>query len=277
MTIDLAQPEHIEIAAWCSLERMISVWRRLALERQGAWVTQDEDLVSCWASSPLIFMNIVFVLNDFGRSDPLLDRLQKATTLLRSKSEPGLILVVEEQLGALDKTALEDSAKTLDLAPREGLWGMECNEILPYNFDQKEFEIRQVMGPQAMDMIAEINGAAYEIPPEDVTRAFSGSAILERESVVFAGFERGIPVSIAVTFLDEDAVYLALVATKPSAQRKGYGTATVQRALLEGRQAFGQKKFALHATADGFRVYERLGFSAVAHMRLFELTPGIGL
>lgn len=272
MTIDLKKTANLNLGASRSLERMIGVWKRLAVERQGAWVTQDENLVSCWASSPLIFMNIVFVLKGSGRSDPLLECLRKASTLLQEQHEPGLSLVVEEQLDALDKAALQDTAKTAGLAPRQGLWGMECNEILSCNFNHSEFEIRQVMGSQAMVLIAEINGAAYGIPSEDVMRAFSGSTILERESVVFAGFERGVPVSVAVTFVDDDVVYLALVATKPSAQRKGYGTATVQKALLEGRKVFGQERFALHSTADGFRIYEKLGFTAVAHMRLFELT-----
>lgn len=272
MTTDLEKNAYSDPTAWRSLERMIGVWRRLALERQGAWVTQDENLVSCWASSPLIFMNIVFVLKNADRADHLLDSLRKASMLLRAKPEAGLILVVEEQLDAMDKLALLDTANTAGLAPRPGLWGMECDEILPCDFDHVRFEIRQIMGSQAMEMIAEMNGAAYGIPSEDVMRAFSGSAILERESVVFAGFERGIPVSVAVTFVDDDVVYLALVATKPSAQRQGYGTATVQRALLEGRKVFGQKRFSLHSTGDGFRIYERLGFSAVAHMRLFELT-----
>lgn len=271
MTTELEKSPHRDLSAWRSLERMIAVWRRLALERQGASVTQDGDLVNCWALSPLIFMNIVFVVNGSGKSDPLVDTLEKASTLLRAKPEPGLVLLIEEQLGVLDKEALEDTAKTVGLRPKQGLWGMECDEILPCDFEHKEFEIRQVVGSQAIELIAEMNGAAYEIPSADVAVTFSGSAILERESIVFVGFENGIPVSVAVTLADEDAVYLALVATKPSAQRKGYGTATVQKALLQGRKVFGRKKFALHATADGFRLYENLGFSTVSHMRLFAL------
>lgn len=71
MTTELEKSPHRDLSAWRSLERMIAVWRRLALERQGGSVTQDGDLVNCWALSPLIFMNIVFVVNGSGKSDPL--------------------------------------------------------------------------------------------------------------------------------------------------------------------------------------------------------------
>lgn len=271
MTTESEQTAHRHLSVCRSLERMIGVWRRLALERQGSWFIQDDNLVSCWASSPLKFMNIIFIVKDCGQTHPLFDSLLKASAVLRTKPEPGLVLVVEEQLSVSDRSTLLETAKTAGLAPTAGLWGMQCNEIVSCNFEHTEFDIRQITGSQAIDMIAEMNGAAYQIPSESVRGAFSGSAILERESMVFAGFERGIPVSVAVTFAEDDVVYLALVATKPSAQRKGYGTATVQRALSEGRRVFGLEKFALHATADGFGIYERLGFSAVAHMRQFEV------
>ena len=270
MTTDFEKKAH-NLAVWRSLKRMISVWRRFASERQGALVTEDDNIVSCWASSPLNFMNIVFVVKESGRSDPLFDSLQNASAILRAKPEPGLVLVVEEQLSVLDKAALLETANTVGLTQTSGLWGMQCSEMKSCLFEHKEFNIRKVVGSQAIEMIAEMNGAAYGIPSDVVMTAFSRSAILERESVVFVGFERNIPVSVAVTLADNDAVYLALVATKPSAQRRGYGTATVQRALLEGREVFGLKSFALHSTADGFQIYERLGFSVVAHMRLFEL------
>lgn len=272
MTTDSEKSDYRDLPAARSLERMISVWKRLALERQGASVIQDGNIVDCWASSPLIFMNIVFVMHDSDKAGLSINTLGKASTLLQEKSEPGLVLLVEEQLGVLDNANLQHNAKTVGLAPRQGLWGMECTEISPCSFEHGDFEIRRVIGSQAVEMIAEINGAAYEISSQDVTETFSGSMILERDSVVFAGFENDIPVSVAVTFADGDAVYLALVATKPAAQRKGYGTATVQRALLEGRRAFSRKRFVLHSTAEGFRLYERLGFSVVARMRLFELT-----
>ena len=126
MTTELEKSPHRDLFAWRSLERMIAVWRRLALERQGASVTQDGNLVNCWALSPLIFMNIVFVANGSGKSAPLVDTLEKASTLLRAKPEPGLVLLIEEQLGVLDKEALEDTAKTVGLRPKQGLWGMEC-------------------------------------------------------------------------------------------------------------------------------------------------------
>lgn len=271
MITDPEKTEHCDSAAGRSLGQMIEVWTRLALERQEASVTQVGNMLICWALSPLPFMNVVFVMNDRWQAGLLLDTLRQASDLLKRRPESGLVLVVDEHLDIPDRAALQDTAKTAGLAPSLSLCGMECSEILPVYFEDDQIEIRRIAGFEAIEMISEMNGAAYGIPTEAVKVAFSDSAIIENESIVFAGFQHGILVSVAVTFVADDVIYLALVATKPSAQRKGYGGMTVQKALLEARKIFGLDRFALHSTADGVRVYERLGFSTVAHMHLFEV------
>jgi hypothetical protein len=66
-------------------------------------------------------------------------------------------------------------------------------------------------------------------------------------------------------------LFLALVATLPGKQRKGYAEATVRKALYEGYRATGLKRTVLHASDAGFPVYERLGYRAVANIRLYKL------
>jgi predicted acetyltransferase len=66
-------------------------------------------------------------------------------------------------------------------------------------------------------------------------------------------------------------LFLALVATLPGKQRKGYAEATVRKALYEGYPATGLKRTVLHASDAGFPVYERLGYRAVANIRLYKL------
>ncbi|MFL5289230.1 MAG: hypothetical protein ACJ8AW_51825 [Rhodopila sp.] len=49
----------------------------------------------------------------------------------------------------------------------------------------------------------------------------------------YLGLENGVPVSAAATVATGNCLFLALVTTVPEAQRKGYGEATVRKALFE--------------------------------------------
>jgi GNAT superfamily N-acetyltransferase len=48
----------------------------------------------------------------------------------------------------------------------------------------------------------------------------------------YLGLKDGVPVSAAATVESNGCLFLALVATAPEHQRKGYGEATVRKALL---------------------------------------------
>jgi len=60
-----------------------------------------------------------------------------------------------------------------------------------------------------------------------------------------------------------------LVATDANARRKGYGEAIVRHALQKAHESTGLTKSALHATAMGKPVYERIGFRPVADFRWY--------
>ena len=73
------------------------------------------------------------------------------------------------------------------------------------------------------------------------------------------------------TIATGNCLFLALVATAPEAQRKGYGEATVRKALFEGGRATGLTRTVLHATPAGAAVYERIGYRKVASISFYGL------
>ena len=89
----------------------------------------------------------------------------------------------------------------------------------------------------------------------------------------YLGLEDGIPVSAAATVQTGDCLFLALVATAPEAQGKGFGEATVRKASIEGVKATGLTRSVLHATPAGGPVYERIGFRKVAVIHFYGLRP----
>ena len=100
-----------------------------------------------------------------------------------------------------------------------------------------------------------------------------GSALWKSGVHAYLGLEDGIPVSAAATVQTKNSLFLALVATAPEAQRKGFGEATTRKALFEGAKATGLTRFTLHASPAGAPVYERIGFHKVATIHYYGLLP----
>lgn len=84
----------------------------------------------------------------------------------------------------------------------------------------------------------------------------------------------GEPVSCAIGIEDDDDVCITCVATDPAHQGKGLAAAIVARLLEDGRDR-GMRTGTLQASAAGAPVYQRLGFSDVGFIELWELRePG---
>jgi GNAT superfamily N-acetyltransferase len=78
---------------------------------------------------------------------------------------------------------------------------------------------------------ADLNSRAYAMPLEAGRDGLQGSALWKTGVFAYLGLRDGIPVSAAATVKTNDCLFLALVATAPEAQGKGFAEATVRKAL----------------------------------------------
>ena len=63
-------------------------------------------------------------------------------------------------------------------------------------------------------------------------------------------------------------VYIAMVATLPGQQGKGYADTVMRHAIAQGRQTSGAASTTLHATAVGEPVYRAMGYAPAAGFTL---------
>ncbi|WP_394365212.1 hypothetical protein [Paraburkholderia kirstenboschensis] len=84
--------------------------------------------------------------------------------------------------------------------------------------------------------------------------------VLEESGLCLHRLSERSAVSTAAAIVNDGAVYLALVATRPDAQRNGFGEATVRCALSAAYHATGIRRTILHATDAGLPVYLRVGY-----------------
>jgi GNAT superfamily N-acetyltransferase len=114
----------------------------------------------------------------------------------------------------------------------------------------------------------ELNCAAYGVPLE-AAKPSTLSERLAQSAFIYVGYVADRPVCTATVLIQDDLLYLALVATDENARNQGYGEAIVRHALQKAHEATTLTKATLDSTAAGRPVYTRIGFRSVADFQWY--------
>jgi GNAT superfamily N-acetyltransferase len=145
-------------------------------------------------------------------------------------------------------------------------------DVLPFNSVPSHplLQFMRVTDEAALQLYADINSEGYGFPREAGRAGLEGSSFWKNVAFSYIGYESGQAVSTAAAIVNDGQLYLALVATRPDAQRKGYGEATVRHALNAAYEATGLKRTSLHATDAGFPVYQRVGYHYATRFKAYK-------
>jgi len=254
-----------------SLEQLCTTWGRIVLDCGTGFVKDEPGLAIRWADSQFPFWNCITITDQVYGIDLLRERFTKAVDFMRGQSRPGLIWFFEDLLTPDARAELSMAVEQAGLECALSGYGM-AGDILPIAQPlHPELEFVRVTTDELLLAYADINARAYAMPLENVRDGLAGSPLWKSEMHTYLGLENGVPVSAAATIENDGSLFLALVATNPDAQRKGYGEATVRKALYEGWKATGLTRSVLHATMAGAPVYERIGYRKVASMKFYGL------
>jgi GNAT superfamily N-acetyltransferase len=195
---------------------------------------------------------------------------REAASFARTKRQAGLVTVCHELLK--DQARFEVDA----IFEREGytaaipLIGMARN-ILPLAAPAHP-DLRIERADDNGVTVTEINCLAYGFAVE------TGRASLLRRSFwqgafPYVAFSGDRAVATATAILQSECLYLALVATVPEAQGKGYAQAVVRHSLQRAHKASGLTRAILHSTQAGYSLYDGLGYRAAAHFTCYVPRP----
>jgi len=255
-----------------SVDQYTSVWKRLAGDRPGADLSDRAGLSTSWADSSFPFWNAVFLTEWRVDRDILAERLGVASAVMRAKRQPGLVYVCDQYLTDDARAGLPAILAQCGLEFALPITGM-VGDLLPLaEPEHPALRFVRVTDEVGLQALADLNAEGYGLALEAVRAGLEGSRFWKEQIHAYLGLENDVPVSTAGAFEHEGRVYLALVATKPSAQRKGYGEATVRKALYEAGLATGLKRTILHATDAGSPVYQRIGYRKAALFHAYRLT-----
>jgi len=254
-----------------SVEQFTSSWKLIIQDLPGAEIRDDAGLSFRWADHTFPFWNAIFVSEPVEEAGVLRRRLRTATTYMRKKREPGLVWIFEEYLSKSAQKKLPEILKEerLEFAlPATGMAG----EIFPLQTPaHPTMHIAQVVNESMLRDYEQINCQAYGLPLELGNGALEPTLWIER-SYSYLGYENGRAVAAASVMVNEGCLFLALVATRPEAQKLGYGEAVVRFALQTAHQATGLMRTTLHATDAGRPVYKRIGYYDTAKIIAYKLS-----
>ena len=243
-----------------SLHQFVTTWRLLARPFSQADLSDKPGLAVSWPSTHFPFYNIVFLTEELKDEEVLRDRIRQAATHLRTSQTSGLFLICLDRLsGAAEHTfgSILAEEKLVPAIPMTGMAG----DVLPLaGTPHSDLRFVRISDDNTIQIFGEINCAAYGIPAETALSLVHERTLWREHAHGFLAYAGDKPVATATAIINENCIFLFLVATMPEAQRKGYGNAVVRHALNAAYEATGIKRSVLHATEAGYPVYLRLGY-----------------
>ncbi|MET9395086.1 GNAT family N-acetyltransferase [Streptomyces sp. NPDC006624] len=255
-----------------SMEQLATVWRLMVLDRDPRADVRDLPGIAVrWADCRFAFWNCL-TLTETGTGPGLLRRrLDEAARIMRAKRHPGFLWLFEDLLSDEARAGLAGAAARAGLVhafPGTGMAG----DILPVpEPSHPELTFVRVRDDELLRAYADLNSRAYGFPSQDGRDGIGGSSLWKERVHAWLGLCDGVPVTCAATVEADGRLFVALVATDPGRQRRGYGEAVTRKALYEGARATGLTRATLHATAAGAPVYPRIGFEPNSPIGFYAL------
>jgi ribosomal protein S18 acetylase RimI-like enzyme len=255
-----------------SMEQLAAVWRDMVLDRNpDADVRDLPGIAVRWADCGFAFWNCATLTEAGADADLVEQRLTEVAGIMRAKRHPGFLWLFEDLLGDDARAALDAAADRAGLQhafPGTGMAG----DLLPVaEPSHPDLTFARVTTDEQLLAYADLNSRAYGFPLEDGRDGLAGSALWKNKVYAYLGLREGVPVACAAAVEAEGRLFVALVATDPEWQRKGYGEAVTRKALHEGGRATGLTRATLHATPAGAPVYLRIGFEPNSTVHFYGL------
>jgi GNAT superfamily N-acetyltransferase len=183
---------------------------------------------------------------------------------------PWMLSVCHETMGEL----MDQAVAILDeegMAPIMPLTGMETSDVLPDPRPRPEGVWLNEAADGIGGKVMRVNEAAYQMPlgePGSLESEHPGWWGAPGRMVTMLQVD-GQPASCAAVLSVDGLRYVALVATAPEAQKRGYAAVAMRDVLARSLAAGLKQRTYLHATAAGKPVYERMGYVSTANYTVF--------
>jgi GNAT superfamily N-acetyltransferase len=247
-----------------SLHQFISIWKLLAKPFTQADQADRPGLAISWAGISFPFYNSLFLTEEINDAKLLQSRISEAAAYMRVRAHGGWFVICTDKLSGAAKENLGKILANEKLIPAIPMTGM-AGDILPLEVPvHPALRFVRITDDKTIKDLADLNCVAYNLPIELGHSLVGEHTLWNKHAYGFVAYEGDTPVSTATAIVNEDCLFLFLVATAPEVRRKGYADAIVRHALQTAHEATGIKRTVLHASDAGYPVYLRIGYHPTA-------------
>lgn len=246
-----------------SVGLFISAWRQMTSRLPSPVYEEDGGIACCFCDAPNLFLNL-WIQSQPAQSVEQLDAmLTLGQEKARSSAYPIGSILRKDWL----PTGWETEVQKYGLTPMVPMTSMESDHILPPRREPPSIEIFRIGDDKSARDLAMLNAAAYAMP-EELFECIATKSFWPSDCYGYVGYVDGHPVSSAAALSVHNTVYIALVATAPDQQGKGYAETVMRHAIVEGQKGMGWTRTTLHASEAGKPLYQAMGYSIGPEMVL---------
>jgi GNAT superfamily N-acetyltransferase len=257
-----------------SLSQFRKAWELIVRALPDVEFAEDSGLAMVWGNVPLSVYNAIWITGPIQDRSDLADRAQYAASHMQTKRDPGMLFLCLDELPAELRGQADGILGEAGLHPAMPLTGMAAHQLQSPNRSLPELDYRRVSTAETIETMSDINCRAYGFELEVGRASRCSPVVWGDDSFGYIAYAGGEPVATASTFPIDGRLYVALVATLPEAQRRGYAEAVMRHSLEEASKATGLHRTILHATEAGRPVYSRMGYHDTARFMSYMLSTG---
>jgi len=247
-----------------SISQFLDAWRIFGRAHAGSKVESADGVAYVFTGLPIAFFNTAM---------PTLGPLSAAAlegsargairwaAKMPGDTPPWLFVVTHEALEpGVDAPAVLAGCGLVPLFP---LTGMVARRIASAAGTPAGLRLEVPDDDSGCGDVIDVNSAAYGMDLA-ASKPSYGRGAFWADQVAVLGRAAGTPATSAAVMLAGGHRYVALVATHPSHQKKGFAEAAMRHALSVAAERFGERPTFLHATDAGRPIYARMGYEPVA-------------
>jgi hypothetical protein len=217
------------------------------------------------ARLPWFLSNAAILSAPLSSQEDLAVRAGAAIRYFGSEKQPWFFIGGQQWLG-------EDAAETLSglgLSEAFKVTGMVCEQLAPPQRPLPEVEIRRIEDETGRLVLADLNATAYDVSSDWIRKAVGGESLWKTPLYGYNAYVDGQPVATAFAMQLNDVIYVAYAATANAHRRKGLAELVIRRCVEHATRETGISRTVLHATADGYSVYLKMGYRPVEQFTIY--------
>ena len=248
-----------------SHEQFSAAWSLYAHRSGIGEVVDTEGLCIANSRSPWFLMNAASLGKPVSSQAELAARANEAMTYFANEQHPWFFIGSKEWLG----DGSSETLSRLGLTKAFSVTGMVAEQLAPLSRPLPEVETRLIDDDSGRLALSDLNAVAYDLPPDWVRGVVAGAPLWQTPLYGYNALVEGHPVATAFAVPLNGVLYVAFVATAAAHRRRGLAELVMRRCVEEATEQTGITRTVLHATADGYPSYVRMGYRPVDEFSIY--------